>query len=203
MPVRRGVASFVALLSMIAALAVGAPPASASLDTVTGGETNLYVPLSNVQKFAQKRIFVSPIPPARLRFTLPTPSIMFPINGGAVESKTMLGTVNHAGGMLIQKFNPGGETEAARLEVTEPKIVAGASLVGNALGLVPAPTALLVNASHSKDKATGVIHFEADAQIDPVTATVLNTYFATDAFEPNMVLGRLKSDIRTKPLLGL
>jgi hypothetical protein len=203
MPVRRGVASFVALLSIIAAFAVGAPSASASLDTVTGGQSNLFVPISNVSKFAQKDIFVSPIPPARLRFTLPAPSVMFPINGGAVESKTMLGTVNHAGGLLIQKFSPDGETEVNRLEVTDPKIVAGASLVGNALGLVPAPTALLVNTSHSKDKATGVIHFEADAQIDPATALVLNTYFSTDAFEPNMILGRLKSDIQTKPLLGL
>ena len=204
MPVRRGVPTFVALISVLAALAIGAPAASASLDQVKGGQTALFVPISNVQKLAVKGINVSPIAPAFLTFNSLSegPALRFPIEGGLVESDTMLGTVNHPGGILIQKFNADG-TEAARLNVTQPKIVAGASLVGNALDLVPAPTALLANASHSKDGSTGVIHYEADATIDPATALVLNTYFSTDAFEPNMVLGRLKSNIETQPLLGL
>jgi hypothetical protein len=205
MAVRRGVPSLVLSLIVLFALAVGAPSASAvSLDKVTGGQTALFVPLSGVQKLGQASIYVSPISPAFLTFNslAEGPALRFPINGGAVESSTMLGTVNHAGGMLIQKFNPDG-TVATQLEVTEPQIVAGASLVGNALGLVPAPTADLVNATHSKDPATGVIHFEADAQVSVVTATVLNTYFSTNVFEGGMILGRLKSNIETKKLLGL
>jgi len=79
--------------------------------------------------------------------------------------------------------------------------LAGGSLVGNALGLVPAPTADLVNATHSKDPATGVIHFEADARLNLVTATVLNTYLQTTFFKDGYVLGHLKSAIQTKPLL--
>ena len=203
MPVRRGVPSLALSLCVVLALAVGAPNASAvSLDKPTGGESALFVPLSNVQKFGNAGVFVSPISPAFLTFNSyqEGPAIRFPVNGGAVESSTMLGTVNNAGGMLIQKFNPDG-TVATQLEVTEVKILNGTTLVGNALGLVPAPTADLINASHSKDPSTGVITYEADAQINAVNATILNTYFSTSVFEAGMILGHLKSTIQTKRLL--
>jgi hypothetical protein len=203
MPVRRGVASFVLTLSVMLAMAVGAPTASAvSVDTVKGGETALFVPFSDVVKLAQKRINISPISPAYLTFNSfqEGPALRFPVSGGLVESATMLGTVDHAGGMLIQKFNPDG-TLANQLEVTTVRIVNGNMLVGNAFGLVPAPTADLVNATHSKNPTTGVIHFEADAKIGIATALVLNTYFNTDAFVGGSTLGRVKSDIQTKKLL--
>jgi len=203
MPVRRGVPSFVLTLVVLIAMAVGAPSASAvSLDKVTGGQSALFVPFSNVVQLAQKGINVSPISPAFLTFNSfqEGPALRFPISGGAVESGTMLGTVDHAGGMLIQKFNPDG-TVAHQIDVTTVRILNGNMLVGNALGLVPAPTADLINASHSKDPSTGVIHFEADAQIGAVTALVLNTYFETDAFAAGSILGRVKSNIETKKLL--
>jgi hypothetical protein len=201
---RRGLSSLalVPLLLVVMMLAITAPRANAlSLKTVTGGESALFVPLDNVRELALKGIFVAPISPAYLTFTLEEgPALRFPITGGAVESNTMLGTVNHAGGLSIQKFNPDG-TVAKKLDVTDVKIVAGASLVGNALGLVPAPTADLINATHTKDAATGVITFDADAQINAVNALVLNTYFDTDAFKAGSILGHLRSKIQTKPLL--
>jgi hypothetical protein len=204
MAARRGVASFalMPLLLLAALLGFGVPAAGAvSLDQITGGQSGLFVPLTNVQQLGQKGVFVSPISPAYLTFTLEEgPAVRFPITGGAVESSTMLGTVNHAGGISIQKFNPDG-TKAAQLDVTDIKVVAGAELVGTALGIVPAPTADLINATHSKDPATGVITFEADAQLNAVTATVLNTYFSTDAFKAGMILGHWKSTIQTKRLL--
>jgi hypothetical protein len=203
MPVRRGVLSFVLTLSVLLAMAVGAPTASAaSVDQVKGGETALFVPFNDVVKLAQKGINVSPISPAYLTFNSfqEGPALRFPISGGLVESATMLGTVDHAGGLLIQKFNPDG-TVAQQIEVTTVRILNGNMLVGNAFGLVPAPTADLINASHSKNPSTGVIHYEADAQIGAATALVLNTYFETDAFVAGSILGRVKSDIQTKKLL--
>jgi len=189
------------LVVMMVVLALSAPAARAvSLDTVTGGQTGLFVPLSNVQKLGNAMIYTSPIAPAYLTFTLEEgPAIRMPITGGAVESATMLGTVNHGGGLSIQKFGSTGVEK--QLDVTDLKIVNGTTLVGNALGLVPAPTADLINATHSKNRATGVIHFEADAQVNLVTATVLNTYFGTNVFEAGMILGHVKSDIQTKSLL--
>ena len=118
MGVRRGAASIVSSLLVVLALAIGAPAASAvSLDTVKGGESALFVPFSNIQKLGTANIYVSPIAPAYLTFTsyAEGPAIRFPVSDGAVESATMLGTVNHKGGMLIQKFNPDG-TVATQLE---------------------------------------------------------------------------------------
>lgn len=203
MSLRKGVLSLA--VAAVMGLAVAAPAASAqSLDNVTGGQTSMFVTITQVGDLARKGIFVSPISPAFLTFTSAEgPAIRFPIDaGGTLESSTMLGTVNHNGGMLIQKIEPDG-TVSAELEITQVKIVGGASLVGNALGLIPAPAADLVNASHSKDQSSGVIHFEADARINAVNALVLNTYFSTDAFTDGMVLGRVKSDIETKKVLGL
>jgi hypothetical protein len=203
MSVRRGVQSLALLPLLVVAmmLTIGAPAASASLDTVRGGQFALYVPLSNANKLAQKGIYVSPISPAYLTFTLPEgPAVRFPISGGAVESSTMLGTVNSDGGISIQKHQPVG-TIVKQLDVTQVKILNGNMLIGNAQGLVPVPSANLINATHSKDPSTGVIHLEADAQVDLVTATVLNTYFDTNAFEAGMILGHLKADIQTKRLL--
>jgi hypothetical protein len=204
MPVRRGVLSFVLTLSLLLAMAVGAPVTSAaSVDTVKGGETALFVPFSDVVKLAQKGINISPISPAYLTFNSfqEGPALRFPVSGGLVESATMLGTVDHAGGMLIQKIDPATGTASHQIEVTTVRILNGNMLVGNAFGLVPAPTADLVNATHSKDPSTGVIHFEADAKLGAATALVLNTYFETDAFVAGSTLGRVKSDIQTKKLL--
>jgi len=198
----RGALALVTLVCAAAALGVGATASSAaSLDTVTGGQSGLFVTIQQVGDMARAGIYVTPVSPSYLTYTLDEgPALRFPITGGAVESSTMLGTVNHAGGMTLQKVNPDG-TNGPTLTVTDVQIVAGASLVGNALGLIPAPTADLANATHSKDPSTGVIHFEADAKLNLVTATVLNTYLQTTFFKDGYVLGRWKSNIQTKKLL--
>jgi hypothetical protein len=205
MSARRGVRSLALLPLLVVAMILtsGAPAANASLDTVTGGQFALFVPLSNANKLAQDGVYVSPISPAFLTFTLSEgPALRFPISGGTVESDTMLGTVNSDGGISIQKHHPVG-TIVKQLDVTQVKILNGNMLIGNAQGLVPVPSANLINATHSKDPVTGVIHLEADAQVDAVTATVLNTYFDTNVFEAGMILGHFKADIQTQPLLPL
>lgn len=205
MRVRRG-AAFLALLPvlLLAMLGVGTSSAGAvSVDRVTGGQFGLFVPLENVSKLAHAGLFTTPIAPAYLTFTIEEgPALKFPISGGTVESATMLGTVNSDGGLIMEKQQPVG-TKVKELRVEQVKIVNGNMLVGNALGLVPAPTADLVNATFSKNPDTGVIHYEADARINLVTATVLNTYFSTDFFTDGFVLGRVKADIQTATVLGL
>ena len=86
------------------------------------------MPFSDVAKLAQKGINISPISPAFLTFNSfqEGPALRFPISGGLVESATMLGTVDHAGGMLIQKYNPDG-TLAHSIEVTTVRILNGNS----------------------------------------------------------------------------
>jgi hypothetical protein len=207
MAIRKGRASLALafLLSAVMLIGLRAPAAHAvSVDTVTGGQTSLFTTLDAVRNLGQYHIATSAIYPAYLTYTLDEgPAIRFPITDGAVESSTMLGTVNHAGGIRIQKYNSNFTTIEKSLEVTDVRIVAGASFVGNALGLVPSPAADLVNATWSKDNATGVIHYEADAQVGAVTALVLNTYFDTTAFHSGLLLGHVKSNIDTKKVLGL
>ena len=204
MPVRRGLASLglMPLLVIVMMLGFGAPAASAvSLDKATGGQFALFVPLQTVGDMSRAGLFTTPISPAYLTFTLDEgPALRFPVSGGTLESDTMLGTVESQGGLIMQKQSQNGPVEK-ELQVTNVKIVNGNMLVGNALGLVPAPTADLVNATHSKDPVTGVIHYEADAQMNLVTATVLNTYFSTDFFKAGFILGHVKANVETKPLL--
>jgi hypothetical protein len=205
MRLRKGVASLVLVPAvMLAMLGVGASSASAvSVDRVTGGEFALFVPLENVSQLAHAGLFTTPIAPAYLTFRSleEGPALRFPISGGTLESATMLGTVDSQGGMTMERQFPDGTSK--KLDITNVRILNGNMLVGNVLGLVPAPSADLVNATHSKDRATGVIHYEADARINLVTATVLNTYFSTDFFKDGFVLGRVKGDIETETLLGL
>jgi hypothetical protein len=185
-------------------LGLGAAQSSAvSVDNVTGGQSGLFVTIQQVGDLARAGIFVTPVSPAYLTFTLEEgPALRFPISGGAVESATMLGTVNHAGGFTLQKVNPDG-TNGPSLTATDIKIVNGSTLVGNIAGIIPAPSADLVNATHSKNKSTGVIHYEADARLNLVTATALNTLLQTNFFKDGYVLGHIKSDIQTKTILGL
>jgi hypothetical protein len=206
MRVRRGVASLVASVVLMLGLVAAAPSANAiSLDKPTGGESGLNVPFEQFITLGNAGIFVSPIRPAYLTFRsfAEGPVLHLPVTGGAVESATMLGTVDHGGGLLIQKIDSSQGTVEAQLEVTTLRIVNGNQLTGNALGLIPTPTADLVNATHTKNRATGVIHYEADARVSFLTATVLNTYFSTSVFKDGLILGHLKSDIQTKPVLGL
>ncbi len=198
MQLLRGVARAMLLLA-VTALLFGAPGANASVDQVRGGQSGLFVPFTDVVTLAQKGISISPISPAFLTFNSfqEGPALRFPVSGGTVESDTMVGTVNHAGGMLIQKIDPATNTVTHEMSVINLRILNGNMLVGDALELLPAPTADLINATWSKDPVTGVIHYEADAQTSAATALVLNTYFETDAFVGGSILGRLKSDINT------
>ena len=203
MLLRRRLASFAVmpLFAVVMILGFGAPAASAvSVDQVTGGQFALFVPLQTVGDLSRAGIFTTPISPAYLTFTLEEgPAVRFPVSGGTVESDTMLGTIQSDGGLTMERQFPDGTKKD--LPVTSVQIVNGNMLVGNALGLIPAPTADLINATHSKDPITGVIHYEADAQVNAVTATILNTYFSTDFFKAGFILGHVKANVETKPLL--
>jgi hypothetical protein len=199
MSARKGAAArWVAIAAAVIALfAVTAPAASANLRNVTGGESRLVLNFQANLQLAQDNVYAFVIPPAQLDFF--TGSVRFPITGGLVESSTMVGSVNHAGGLLIVKYNADQTVVEKQLETTDLKIVNGSSLIGNALGLVPTPTASLVNTTHSAT-STG-ISYEGDAEVDALTATVLNVYFDTNVFTAGLRLGRLKSTIQTTTIL--
>ena len=108
----------------------------------------------------------------------------------------MLGSVNHAGSLLLLKYNEDQTVVEKQLESANLKIVNGNTLVGDAFGVVPSPSADLVNTQITPGPG-GTVKFVADVNVAPATATVLNTYFETDAFTPGLNLGRLTADIET------
>ena len=197
---KRTARSLIVLACAVMTLGVAAPAADAvKLANVTGGQSGLTVNMDYVRALGQENIFSLTLPPASLSPTLP-PVATFPINGGLVETDTLIGTVNHAGGIRIVKYNAEFTVVEKQLDTTELKILNGNTLTGNALGLIPTPTADLVNVQHSTD-ASGVIHYEADVKLTAGTALVLNVYFETQAFTAGMLLGHINTTAETSRLL--
>jgi hypothetical protein len=194
---RRGRAA--RLLVMVAAtsvlLGLQAQSARAELATATGGESLLQVQFETVIALQEKNIATYVTPPGVLDASILTAG--FPITGGTFETTSLLGTVNHAGGLQIVKYNQDFTAVENTLETTNLRFVNGNMLVGDALGLIPSPSADLTNPQITQGPG-GTVLFEADAIVNAVTALVLNTYFSTDAFQAGMKLGHFKSTIETR-----
>jgi hypothetical protein len=216
-PVGRRARILIVLLAVMAVAGGTASSASAALVRALGTETCPRSPLApkvplrcsdlifdsaGLNQLVQKNIFGYAIAPARLEPR--TLSMRFPIKGGLFEDTTMVGKINHLGGMKLVKFSddPSQTAPVKELDTTNLKVVNGLTLTGNAFGLIPAPTADLVNPTHTKLPG-GIVNFEADVHINAVTAAALNVYFETDAFTPGLKLGHWKSTIETRPALGL
>ena len=194
---RRGKAA--RLMAMIAIttgfFGVQAQAASAELATPTGGESLLQVNFQTVLALQEDNIATYVLPPGVLDVGIATAA--FPITGGAFETTSMLGTVNHAGSLLIVKYNEDQTVIENQLETSNLRFVNGNILLGDVAALIPAPSADLTNTQITQGPGGNVL-FEADAVINVVTATVLNTYFSTNVFQAGMQLGHYKSTIETR-----
>jgi hypothetical protein len=196
----------VVVLAAVAMLGLAVPAAQARLAKVTGGQSDMDVNIAAVAQLQKDQVYTQILPPATLTFFKLPPTAHFPITGGALETLTMLGTVNHAGGIRILKCAPEGCWNGIlkTLDSTDLKFLNGNMLVGDAHGLIPGsnlgmptPSADLVNTSHSRD-SNGTVHFEGDVQMNLATATVLNVYFSTNVFTSGLILGHMNSTIQTK-----
>jgi hypothetical protein len=190
---------FAITLVALAMLGVGAQSANADLlRNVSGGESKLVLNFQSNLQMAQDNIYAFVLPPAQLDFFCGC--VRFPITGGLVQPDTMVGTVNHSGGLEIVKYNEDQTQVIKSFKSTDLKITNGITLIGNALEIVPAPSAQLVDPQHSM-AADGTITYQAFADLDLVTATVLNVYFDTNVFTSGQRLGTLQSTIQTTPIL--
>jgi hypothetical protein len=196
-------------------LTLGAPTAQAvSTEQVTGGETRLFAPMDVTFYFAladtpEARFFIYGVGNSGIytnvtRYGLSGNELSYDIGDGLIEADTMIGTVNHPGGIQIAKWTPGEDgiyRISKTLDVTKLRIVNGNTLVGDAAGILTSPAGQLVNPTHHRvDPVTGDIRYEAKVQLDLINATVLNTYFETDIFTDGLTMGYLISDIETEPL---
>ncbi len=183
-----------ALVGLAAAIAAGPATARAEVATVTGGESSLLINFTTVLHLQESNIYTTVLPPATISGM--TFSIYFPMTGGIFDTSSMLGSVNHAGSLLLLKYNADQTVVEKQLESANLKIVNGNTLVGDAFGVVPSPSADLVNTQITPGPG-GTVKYQADVNVASVTATVLNTYFETDAFTPGLNLGRLTAYIET------
>ncbi len=187
-------------LAIASVLAIAAPKANATPVNVVGGQAELLPDFANVAALYAKNIAVYPISPAALNGI--TLRVEFPITGGTVDDQSMLGTVNLAGGLWIIKYTDSSFSEIENsVQTTNLRIVNGNTLVGDTMGLIPAPSADLTNTTINVD-GNGNIDYTAEAIVPALTALVLNTYFNTDAFVGGSRLGALSAHILTQPLLG-
>jgi hypothetical protein len=201
---RRTVTMAVSLATLLL-LVLGVPRASADVATVTGGQTDLFTPLTVVQELGADRVYVAPLPPATLTFTLEEgPAVHFPVTDGVIDTDSMTGTVNHSGGLKILKFSEDFSTVESQLDITNLRIFNNTQLLGDTQDTpLLSPAADLANPTHTYDPVTGKIHYEADAQVPAAAALVLNTYFNTTVFQAGMTLGHVKSNIQTDRVLAL
>jgi hypothetical protein len=161
---------------------------------VTGGESSLLINFTTVLHLGEDNIYATVLPPATLSgFTF---SAYFPMTGGLIETTNMTGSVNHEGSLLLLKYNEDQTVVEKQLETANLKIFNGNTLLGDAFGVVPAPSADLVNTTLTPGPG-GTLTYTADVDIAEPTATVLNTYFETDKFTAGLNLGRLTAHIET------
>ena len=182
------------LVGLAAAVAAGPATARAEVATVTGGESSMLINFNTVLHLQEHNIYTIVLPPATISgFTY---SAYFPMTGGVFDTTSMLGTVNHAGSLLLLKYNEDQTVVEKQLESANLKIVNGNMLVGDAFGVVPSPSADLVNTQITPGPG-GTVTYQADVNVAAATALVLNTYFETDAFTAGLNLGWLTANIET------
>lgn len=193
---RKAKLSLVLLVSAIMTLGVGAPSANAALLTVTGGKSELTIDIGTVGTLAGAHVYQIILPPASVVYSF-APVATFPITGGTVEDTTMLGTVDHAGGIRTVKCTTLCDNGYdAQLDATNLRILAGNTLTADTNGLLPSPIADLVNVQHYTSP-DGTIRYEADATLNAGAALILNVYFSTTVFQAGMPLFHIKSVIET------
>jgi hypothetical protein len=177
-------------------LGLGAPTANAALLTVTGGKSDLTIDIGTVGTLAGGHVYQLILPPATVVYSF-APVATFPITGGTVEDTTMLGTVDHAGGIRTVKCSTTCDAGYdAQLDATNLRILNGNTLTADTNGLLTSPIADLVNVQHHTSP-DGTIRFEADATLNAGAALVLNVYFSTGVFVAGMPLFHMKSVIET------
>src|SRR5205085_6766774 len=140
--------SLVLMVSAIMTLGLGAPAANAALLTVTGGKSELTIDIGTVGTLAAGHIYQLILPPATVVYSF-APVATFPITGGTVEDTTMLGTVDHSGGIRTVKCTTLCDNGYdAQLDATNLRILNGNSLTADTNGLLTSPIADLVNVQH-------------------------------------------------------
>ena len=147
--------------------------------TLTGVETTLSLDSTLAALLERNDVTVEPIAPA----SASDDGITFPITGGTIDSETLVGTIEHAGGL---RFSAGGEEVAVTdfvIDTTNDTLTATAD--GDQLRL------LAVNLDDFARSSDGdIILLEGvTTTLVPEAAVILNRTFGVVLFEEGIEVG--------------
>jgi hypothetical protein len=161
--------------------------------SVVGGNTKLFVDAGTGAALGSLGIAVEPVDPARVTRR---GAFRFPITGGEVNAKTLVGQIRHSGGLAFVQASSG-----TRVEVTDFNIDIDANPTLTAkVGDARVPLLSLdVTGLERKDRDGAVVLTGIKASLTAVAAGALNDAFETTAFTEGLLIGtaRVKAYVQT------
>ena len=111
---------YVAVLAAVLALAVAGVASAATAARVTGGTTKVTLSAAALSALTANKITARVVKPAKVTGA----TVTFPITGGRLNTKTLIGVIRHSGGIAFVK----GKNALALLRPTISSTKAGVSL---------------------------------------------------------------------------
>lgn len=181
----------VAVVACIGLMAVTVAQAGESTLHFNGGATRLVVNPAVVPVLAQNGISLAPVAPATAKAVTwhgqPTVAASFPISGGKVNAKTLVGIINHTGGLTFSKGSNSLSVGLFQVSIHRRAYLTAAVGFDRTMRVALARLDL----SHAKVYAcrhwvvvTGVSAYLTKAAADALNATLHTTVFA-----PGLKLG--------------
>jgi hypothetical protein len=182
---RGSVVSLAVVAVLVATLFVGVAGASAATVRLNGVQTTLTLQPSTAGALLGAGVIPFPVWPTPV---MPTPDSLrfsFPITGGMVDATTLVGNINHSGGLLLVQAKKGGGWNSLKLtNFTIAIRTTGAYIVGTVNG---GPRVKLLTLDLSMAKITKYMrHGWTYVRIGNVGATLTNA--ATDAINATFSL---------------
>jgi hypothetical protein len=178
------------VLAMLCAVWVASATASGKNVHLVGGGTNLAIAPAVVGVLTSHHISVAPIAPATARAGKANKKAVvasFPIVGGQINPKTLVGYIRHSGGLMFTKG-----AKSVRIGLFTIVINKHPQLTG-AVNLNPATRVPVLNldVSHIKvvKKGSLVAVLGVRVSLTKVAASALNAGLGTKVFAPGLKLG--------------
>ena len=164
----------------------------ATFIALTGGKTTLTLDKNTAAALTGAGVAVSPVSEAKAGAA----GILFPIQGGLINAKTLAGTITHSGGL---KFTAGGKSLTIRdftVSTSKKTLTAWVDEVGARIAV------LNVKLGKAKVKLTAkhLTISRIQTTLTKGAADALNGYFATSLFAGGLPVGKVVVSASSKVL---
>jgi hypothetical protein len=183
--------ALVAVIAAVGLMAVTVAQANEGQLHFTGGKTKLVVNPAVVPVLAQNGISLAPVAPATAAAVTwhgqPTVAAWFPISGGRVNAQTLVGIINHRGGLEFSKGARSLKVGLFQISIHRRAYLTAAVGFDRSMRVALARLDL----SHAKVYACGhwVTVTGVRAYLTKVAADALDAMLHTNVFTPGLALG--------------